>query len=189
MMKRRKVILQVLCAAALLFAFTACGQQGGTGEQTSAEPEEAILKFLSEDQDVQATRDELDEMIFGSFPGEEEGSQYYLLKKTQEIKGELNYDAYIAKVIQEKDGSYRCEKATPDFSLGAVDEKIEAGNDQDPYTGWGIQVDDHLWVYAGRMLDSDYEPYFEGKKLETDQDGFFFYYTKQEGAELEVKEK
>lgn len=183
MTKRRKGILWGLWVLVVLCSLTACSSK--SEGQTGASPEEAMIHYLSEERQTQVAQEELETMIFGSFQRGKEDRQYYLLKDHQDIGGEASYCAYILKVTPERDDSYRCEKVAADVGMGAVDAQKSAAEGERS-AGWEFPVDDFR-IYIGRILGSEYQPYFEGKKLQTDAEGFFFYHTTEEDTEPEFR--
>lgn len=183
MRKRRKRILWGLCVLVFFCSLIACSSKDEG--QTGASPEEAIINYLSEERQTQVTQDELEVMTFGSFQRGKEDAQYYLLKDIQEVENESRYCAYILKVTPEKDGSCRCEKVAADVDMGAVDAQ-KAAKEGERSVGWEVPMEDFR-VYIGRVLDPEYQPYFKGEKLQTDEEDFFFYHTTDEDTEPEFR--
>lgn len=183
MMKGRARLLCGVCVCVVLCALAACSSKDGS--RTGASVEEAIFNYLSQERQTQTTERELEDMIFGSFQRGKEGHQYYLLKDTQEIDGEASYCAFILKVTPEKDDSFRCEKVEADVGMGAVDAQKAVGEGE-RFAGWEVPIDGFR-IYMGRVLDPEYQPYFNGKKLRTDEAGFFFYHTTESNSEPEFR--
>lgn len=181
-MRKKNSFVGLLCVLAMLFSLLSCASKSGGTKQADATPEKAILRFLSEEQNVEVSPEQLDEMILNRFM--ENDAQYCLLKGTKASGDKSVCYVYVVKVEQIKNDSYICEKFTADYFL----ESPEGVNDAEytPYLQYTIPVE-KFQICVGMVFDVSYEPYFQGRKLDVNKDGIFVQIVKESGMNVEMK--
>ena len=162
------LIVAVLCLGG-------CGQKEDPTPAFKT-PEAAIADYLNTDKEDKVTEDEVRDSILTTF--KDGDTDCYVRKEVTKSGNDRQILINVIGVNGSEDG-YRCEKEERGGVMTGDD-----GTDE-TYIEMSIVIHKDLKVLTGVVFGDEYVPYYDGKKLDVDEDGIYVCVTDSSDDEIE----